>query len=186
MAGRPARGPRASEPAAGGAGRRPREGVVRWRRAAVVPGRQLILDFDATITIAHSEKENAAATWKRTFGMHPLLCYLDRPDTGGGEALAGLLRAGNAGSNTAGDHIAVLELSLGFAVDERVQAAVLALAEHGWAPAVEADGTERDGAWVAEITDLVDLSSWPPGSRLIVRREHPHPGAQLRFTDADG
>src|SRR5512144_3175768 len=37
MAGRPARGPRASEPAAGGAGRRPREGVVRWRRAAVVP-----------------------------------------------------------------------------------------------------------------------------------------------------
>lgn len=193
------------------------------------PGRQLILDFDATITIAHSEKENAAATWKRTFGMHPLLCYLDRPDTGGGEALAGLLRAGNAGSNTAGDHIAVLELalaalpvpvhpgnrqrirllarsdsagashafaaalrerglefSLGFAVDERVQAAVLALAEHGWAPAVEADGTERDGAWVAEITDLVDLSSWPPGSRLIVRKEHPHPGAQLRFTDADG
>src|SRR5512144_2521335 len=229
MAGRPARGPRASEPAAGGAGRRPREGVVRWRRAAVVPGRQLILDFDATITIAHSEKENAAATWKRTFGMHPLLCYLDRPATGGGEALAGLLRAGNAGSNTAGDHIAVLELalaalpvpvhpgnrqrirllarsdsagashafaaalrerglefSLGFAVDERVQAAVLALAEHGWAPAVEADGTERDGAWVAEITDLVDLSSWPPGSRLIVRKEHPHPGAQLRFTDADG
>ena len=43
------------------------------------PGGELCLDFDATITIAHSEKENAAATWKRTFGFHPLLCCLDRP-----------------------------------------------------------------------------------------------------------
>ena len=39
---------------------------------------------------------------------------------------------------------------------------------------------------VAEITDLVDLSAWPEGSRLIVRRERPHPGAQLSFTDHDG
>src|SRR5262245_18830494 len=74
--------------------------------------RELRLDFDATITIAHSEKENAAATWKRTFGFHPLLCFLDRPDVAGGEALAGLLRAGNAGSNTASDHIFVLDLAL--------------------------------------------------------------------------
>ena len=58
---------------------------------------ELCLDFDATITIAHSEKENAAATWKRTFGFHPLLCFLDRPEVAAGEALAGLLRAGNAG-----------------------------------------------------------------------------------------
>ena len=73
---------------------------------------ELRLDFDATITIAHSEKENAAATWKRTFGFHPLLCFLDRPDISGGEALAGLLRPGNAGSNTAADHITVLDLAL--------------------------------------------------------------------------
>ena len=77
------------------------------------PGRsELRLDFDATITIAHSEKENAAATWKRTFGFHPLLCFLDRPDIAGGEALAGLLRPGNAGSNTAADHIKVLDMAL--------------------------------------------------------------------------
>ena len=76
------------------------------------PGHELRLDFDATITIAHSEKENAAATWKKTFGFHPLLCFLDRPDVAGGEALAGLLRPGNAGSNTAADHIAVLDLAL--------------------------------------------------------------------------
>lgn len=62
----------------------------------------LMLDFDATIVIAHSEKQHAAATWKRTFGFHPLLCFLDRPEIAGGEALAGLLRRGNAGSNTAG------------------------------------------------------------------------------------
>lgn len=73
---------------------------------------ELCLDFDATITIAHSEKENAAATWKRTFGFHPLLCFLDRPDVAGGEALAGLLRKGNAGSNTAADHIIVLDQAL--------------------------------------------------------------------------
>jgi Transposase DDE domain group 1 len=44
----------------------------------------------------------------------------------------------------------------------------------------------RDGAWVAEVTGLVDLSAWPPGTRLILRKERPHPGAQLRITDADG
>ena len=73
---------------------------------------ELCLDFDATITIAHSEKENAAATWKKTFGFHPLLCFLDRPEVAGGKALAGLLRKGNAGSNTAADHIVVLDMAL--------------------------------------------------------------------------
>lgn len=58
----------------------------------------LTIDIDATITIAHSEKENAAKTWKKTFGFHPLLAYLDRPDISGGEGLAGILRPGNAGS----------------------------------------------------------------------------------------
>ncbi|HEX5496398.1 MAG TPA: transposase, partial [Mycobacteriales bacterium] len=75
-------------------------------------GRMLIVDFDATISLAHSDKQNAAATWKHTYGFHPLLVYLDRPDIGGGEALAGLLRPGNAGSNTAADHVTVLDLAL--------------------------------------------------------------------------
>ena len=55
-----------------------------------------------------------------------------------------------------------------------------------WYPAIDTNGGIRDGAWVAEATDLVNLSSWPPGTRLILRKERPHPGAQLRFTDADG
>ena len=77
--------------------------------AAPAPGGWLHLDVDATITIDHSDnKENAAATWKKTFGHHPLLVFLDRPEIAGGEALAGLLRPGNAGSNTATDHVRVL------------------------------------------------------------------------------
>ncbi|MBS9376001.1 hypothetical protein GON09_005022 [Rhodococcus sp. B50] len=58
--------------------------------------------------------------------------------------------------------------------------------ERAWTPAYDADGHVRDGAWVTEITDLLDLSSWPKGIRVIVRKERPHPGAQLRFTDRDG
>jgi hypothetical protein len=192
---------------------------------------ELRLDFDATITVAHSEKENAAATWKKTFGFHPLLCFLDRPEVAGGEALAGLLRPGNAGSNTAADHIAVLEMALaslpeqaqpragdpagprllarsdsagathafaaacrargvgfsfGFPVDWRIQQVVDAIPETCWHPAVQTDEEFRDGAWVAEATGLVDLDSWPDGSRLILRKERPHPGAQLTFADIDG
>jgi hypothetical protein len=58
--------------------------------------------------------------------------------------------------------------------------------KHAWTPAYNADGKPRDGAWVAEITDMADLSAWSEGTRLILRKERPHPGAQLRFTDADG
>ena len=54
-----------------------------------------------------------------------------------------------------------------------------------WHPAIEDDGL-RDGAWVAEATGMIDLSTWPDGSRLILRKERPHPGAQLTFTDVDG
>src|SRR5664279_4781186 len=81
--------------------------------AAPCAGGWLHIDLDATICIDHSDdKENAAATWKHTFGFHPLLAFLDRPDIAAGEALAGLLRPGNAGSNTAADHVTVLGMAL--------------------------------------------------------------------------
>ena len=77
--------------------------------------------------------------------------------------------------------------SFGHPVDARVQDAADTLnLGHGWYPAIDTDGGIRDGAWVAEATALVDLSSWPTGTRLILRKERPHPGAQLRFTDVDG
>jgi hypothetical protein len=189
---------------------------------------ELCLDIDATIVIAHSDKELAAPTWKRTYGFHPVVCFLDRPEIASGEALAGIVRAGNAGSNTAADHIEVLDAALaslpegarpqpgepdsprlvvrsdaagathafaghcrergvafsfGFPITEEVRDAIAELDTDEWWDAIEADGEIRDGAWVAEVTDFLDLGPWPEGSRVIVRKERPHPGAQLRLFD---
>jgi hypothetical protein len=180
---------------------------------------ELILDIDATLLTAHSEKESAAGTYKGGFGFFPLLCYL--ADTG--EPLAGILRPGNAGANTAADHFEVLQLALeqlpeadldreilvradiggrthaftslcreaavrfsvGYEVDERVREAIGALPESAWEQAVDGEGAEREGAQVTELSDRVDLSTWPEGTRLIVRRERPHPGAQLSVLDCE-
>jgi Transposase DDE domain group 1 len=76
---------------------------------------------------------------------------------------------------------------VGHPLTEAMARAVTAVSERSWIPALSADGSEvRDGAEVAEMTHLVDLSGWPPGTRAIARREDPHPGAQLTFTDVDG
>jgi hypothetical protein len=191
-----------------------------WRRGA--RPRLLEVDLDATLLVAHSDKEDAAGNWKGGFGFHPMLAHLD----GSEEALAGMLRPGNAGANSAGDQIAVLDaalaqipkrvaareailvradsagathelldfcrdgrlrFSVGFDLTEPIRAAILELGEDAWVPAIDQDGHERDdGAWVAEITAGLDLTAWPAGSRVLVRRERPHPGAQLSFTDHDG
>lgn len=58
------------------------------------------------------EKEAAAPTFKRGFGFHPLGAFVDHGAAGTGEPLAGLLRKGNAGSNTAPDHITVIRQAL--------------------------------------------------------------------------
>ena len=180
-----------------------------------------VIDFDGTLVTSHSDKQGAAPTYKRGFGFHPLLAFLDAT----GEALAGILRPGNAGSNTAADHVALLGLALaqlpvdpgdheviaradsaglthgfvdacraagvrfaiGHDLTEPIRTACLGVPAARWSPAVAADGIdEREGAEVAEITDLVDLSRWPVGTRAVARREEPHPGAQLSFTDVDG
>lgn len=72
----------------------------------------LVIDVGATLVTAHSEKEQAAPTWKKTFGFHPILAYLDHGRVGTGQHLGGLLRPGNAGANTAADHIEVTRLAL--------------------------------------------------------------------------
>ena len=79
-----------------------------------------------------------------------------------------------------------LRFSLGYPINQTVREQILALGEAAWEPAVNQDGQPREGAWVTELTGLLDLSSWPSGTRLICRRERPHPGAQLSFTDLDG
>jgi hypothetical protein len=80
-----------------------------------------------------------------------------------------------------------VEYSVGFAVTDQVRAAITRIPARAWTAAVDADGGVRDGGDVAEATDLLDLTRWPAGMRIIIRRERPHPGAQLSlFEEADG
>jgi hypothetical protein len=143
-----------------------------------------------------------------------------------------MLRAGNAGSNTAADHIVVIRealrqlpfhaastsrrigrkvliridgagathevvnyitarrmsYSVGFALPDRTPELLKLIPDSAWTPAYDSDGQARDGAWVAELTGLLDLAGngWPPGMRVIARKERPLRGAQLRITDVDG
>ena len=76
-------------------------------------GSPLIIDLDATLVTAHSEKEHATPTFKRGYGFHPLCAFIDHGPAGTGEPLHLMLRPGNAGSNTAADHIIAHPQSLG-------------------------------------------------------------------------
>ncbi len=188
-------------------------------------GGLVTVDLDATIVIAHSDKERAAPTWKKTFGFHPVTAWADHGADGNGEALALELRAGNAGSNTAADHVQATRLALaqlprrqrrkvlvradsaggtheflrwltapsrrlhysvGMTITEDMQAAILQVPEDGWTPAYDGDGKVRQGAWVADISGLLDLDGWPAGMRVIVRKERPPPAAPPRRTLALG
>jgi Transposase DDE domain group 1 len=200
-----------------GAHARAREHV--WKLAGA-PER-LTIDLDATLIGSHSDKEGAAGDFKGGYGFHPMLAYADQT----GEALAGELRAGNAGANTAVDQIAVAEaaieqipaahiqdielllridsagachelldwcreghirFSVGYDLTETIRAAIVQIPDDAWAAALDQDGTRRPNGQVTEITEALELTGWPTGSRVLVRRERAHPGAQLSFTDHDG
>jgi len=79
-----------------------------------------------------------------------------------------------------------LRFSVGYELTEQVRVAILQIPEDAWIPALDQDRSQRENGEVAEITDQLNLSAWPEETRLIVRRERPHPGAQLSFTDRDG
>jgi hypothetical protein len=187
----------------------------------------LVIDVDATLVTAHSDKENAKPTFKRGYGFHPLCVFVDHGQEGTGEPLAILLRPGNAGSNKAADHITALrqafkqlpglpaqrpgkrvlvrvdgagyshdllnwltgqrvQYSVGFTLPTDASTLIEMIPDRVWAPAYDADRKPRKGAWVAELTGLLDLKGWPAGMRVIIRKERPHPGAQLTITDVDG
>ena len=76
------------------------------------------------------------------------------------------------------------DFSIGFSISSSVREALLLAQEEDWTNAVEPDGSRRDGAWVVELTELLELSGWPEGTRLICRRERPHPGASLTLFDS--
>jgi Transposase DDE domain group 1 len=154
-----------------------------------------------------------------------MTAWADHGPGGAGEPLAIVLRPGNAGSNTAADHIEAtrlalaqlprhqrrkaliradsaggthefltwltarsrrLDYSVGLTITGDIQDAIGKIPADAWTQAYDGDGEPRHGAWVAEITGMLGLDSWPAGMRVIVRKERPHPGAQLRFTDIDG
>jgi hypothetical protein len=185
------------------------------------PPDRVTIEVDATLVGSHSEKEGAAGNYKGGYGFHPLMAYCDETD----EALAAILRPGNAGSNTAADHVEVIEdalaqipaelietieilvradsagathelldfcrehrlrYSVGYELTDPVRSAILKVPEDAWTCALATDGSPRENGQIAEITTALDLSGWPAGSRVIVRRERAHPGAQLSFTDHDG
>jgi hypothetical protein len=200
-----------------------------WAAGAGPAGDEVIIDVDSTIIRTKADKQDASPTYTRTYGHHPLLAMCAETD----EVLAGILRAGNAGANTAVDHVVLLgdalaqlpavwraghqggddpndverrilvrsdsagashwlaeecvdrniDYSIGYQIDERVRDGVMCVPTGCWHPAVDADGTRRDGAEVVELTRFVNLDAWPAGTRLIVRRERPHPGAQLSLFD---
>ena len=83
-------------------------------------------------------------------------------------------------------HEGGISYSVGFDLTESVREAIARIPYDHWAPAQDQDGSARENGEVAEASELIDLSAWPQGSRLLVRRERPHPGAQLSFTDHDG
>ena len=110
-----------------------------------------------------------------------------KPD--GQDGVAMLVRADSAGST----HVFVnvlrdrgIEFSVGFRVREEVRLAICDLAESAWFEAMTQDMEVREEAQVAELTEAVDLSSWPVGTRMIVRRELPHPGATFNLFDPQG
>jgi hypothetical protein len=232
---------------------RSQAGVVRramWQRMGATTGNQMVvLDIDASLVEIHSEhKQGTGPTYKGGFGFGPMFCFADST----GEALAAILRPGNAGANAVVDHLTVLDMAIaqlpdqiagghhrgddpslvrravqvrtdsagctngfvfgcrerniGFAVVARTNASIHAAIsrihatdpERRWRPARRRTGDPAQRSEVAEITDLVDLTDWPEGTRLIVRREQLHPGAQRslfpsllhrywgHYTDADG
>jgi hypothetical protein len=191
----------------------------------------LVLDVDASLVEIHSErKQRAASHYKGGFGFHPMFCFTDR-----GEALAGILRPGNAAANSGADQLAVVDMAIAqlpadvavghhpgddaslvrqrivvradtaghvhafiaglvtrnieFSVSARASAqldtAIRQIPARRWRPAINPDGSPRRGAQIVEIRNIT-LTGVPAGTRIIVRREQPHPGAQLRLWDHDG
>jgi hypothetical protein len=79
-----------------------------------------------------------------------------------------------------------IRFSVGYELTDTVRVAILETPDHAWVAALDQDGAERPNGQVCEITETLDLAGWPAGARVIVRRERPHPGAQLSFSDHDG
>ena len=167
---------------------------ARSRPLAGTPGRrrggQVIMDIDATLVTAHSDKEQATHTHKRGFGFSPMCAFVDHGEHGTREPLVAGLRPGKASPWAVDDHLEVLEQALA-QLPEPERAQVL----------VRTDTGGRSKAFLRDITEAgLEYSigvrrpttrtgtgqDWPPGSASSSARERPHPGAQLRLIDHHG
>ena len=144
------------------AGARQRAWALAGNAAPGSDGGQILVDIDATIVTSCSEKEKAAPTWKKTFGFHPLTVFADYGPEGSGEPLAIMLRPGNAGSNTAADHITATQLALA-QLPEQARRRVLVRSDSG-------GGTHEFLAWLTR-----PAGGWPTrsGSPSPMRRSRP-------------
>jgi hypothetical protein len=117
------------------------------RPLAGTPGRgeggQVIIDIDATLVAAHSDKQGAAPTFKRGYGFHPLCAFADHGEHGTGETLAINLRPGSASAWDSADHITILDAALA-QLPEPERGQVL----------VRADTGAASKAFLHHITDL--------------------------------
>jgi hypothetical protein len=182
---------------------------------------------------SHSDKEHVAGTYKGGYGFAPFIASVDYgAGNGTGEILAALLRPGNAGANSAEDHIRVFhtaaaQLPDGFYDETGALAGEKVLVrtdsagasrkflwhlhslgvqfstsytlpfgkahmidwinnKEYWQPALDQDGTDRTDAWVINATEVIGLQDYPPGTKLFLRAEPLHPGAQPTLLDVDG
>lgn len=106
-------------------------------------GGQVIVDIDATLVTAHSDKEHAAGTHKRGFGFAPMCAFVDHGEHGTGETLLAQLRPGNASPWNARDHIEAVDLAL----------AQLPVAERGQV-LIRTDSGGCSKALLAHLTEL--------------------------------
>jgi hypothetical protein len=193
----------------------------------------LIIDIDATLVTSHSDKENVAGTYKGSYGFAPFIATADYgAGNGSGEILAAVLRPGNAGANSAEDHIRVFHTAAaqlpesfydgtGALAGEKVLVRTDSAGasrkflwhlhslgvqfttsytlpfgkahmvdwisdKEYWQPALDQTGNDRTDAWVINATDVIPLTDYPPGTKLFLRAEPLHPGAQPTLVDVDG
>jgi len=123
----------------------------------------VVIDLDATLVTAHSDKEGAKGNFKGGFGFHPLGAWLDNT----GEALAAVLRPGNAGSNTAADHLTVIDMALAQLPDRWRTKPILIRADgagysHALISALSVQGLEFSGLFEleGERHDLGLIAAW--------------------------
>jgi hypothetical protein len=163
---------------------RERAWALAGDRAPGADGNLIPVDIDATIVLAHSEKEKAAPSWKKTFGFHPLGAFADHSAGAGGEAPAILLRAGNAGSNTAAEHIEVTKLALA-QLPRKLRRRVLIRADQEgqaqgqWNPAHPARQPGKQAQPGAESDSRPQPQPGKPRSRNIEVSVLPGPGQQM-------